>query len=195
MEGTDELKCDFCGRDKPTTVYPCSDFAVLMRGLPPQGSKGPFTACAACAAFIDAKDIKGLVKRYAGFHVIPHALRPTRKKLLSAYWGKFFELREPGRPIDPQAVFEAHTDKAAIALSCKVVEEVRVRGETKLAYCENNAAVELLLYTSDKKPLWVDACPECARDTLDLEPNAPLEHERIRSRGAGKDERTKGQPA
>lgn len=192
MNGTQELKCDFCAKAPPSRVYPCQDFAVLMKGLPPQGSKGPFMACSACAAFVDAKDVKGLVKRYSSLHHLPHSARPTRKKLLLAYWGKFFELHEPGRAIDPAAVFDAHVDNAAIELACKIVTQVREGGELKLARCDNKASLQVLLKPHDAAPRWADACSDCARDTLELEDNVPLEqHERIRSLDAGKDERTK----
>lgn len=94
-----QARCDFCVQGPPTTVYPCPDFAVIKRGLPPQGSKGPFRACAVCAPLVDANDVEGLIRRYAESHYLPHASRKLRKQLLTAYWAKFIELRQEGQAV------------------------------------------------------------------------------------------------
>lgn len=99
MDETEEPGCDFCAQETPVKAYACPDFAVIKRGLPPQGSTGPFKACSLCAALVDVGDVEGLIRRYAAGHYVPHESRKLRKQLLTAYWAKFLELRQEGQPI------------------------------------------------------------------------------------------------
>lgn len=54
--------CDFCSNPKPIRTYACRDIVMLDERVPRFDSSGEWMACADCAKFIDADDLKGLIE-------------------------------------------------------------------------------------------------------------------------------------
>lgn len=58
-----EMYCDFCRDTEPGWILPCTDFEIVVGGLIPTGSGGPWMACDWCMARIRTGDWATLNQR------------------------------------------------------------------------------------------------------------------------------------
>jgi hypothetical protein len=65
MAGSEREACGFCGDVHPTWAYPATPYLVDLGGGERYQSRGPWPACEACRALIDAGAWEQLVPRGA----------------------------------------------------------------------------------------------------------------------------------